>query len=223
MESRSVVKPQQKRSEQSLQSMLTAAKQLIAEDGFESASVADIAKDAGLSVGAFYRRFKDKDALFHTIQAQTLDELQKKVLERIERYASRYERAGRQPSLEAVSAFAVDALIDLYSTSPGLIRAIFLHTRVTRDPELLERVKIFNSACISSSMSLLDPMIEMAGSKRIRAGWASAIAVVGAFLREQILFGDPMPTESSTKKVPCRKIAIKMLLAYLTNELENTT
>jgi len=221
LESRSIIKPQQKRSEQSLELMLTAAKRLIAQDSFETAPVAEIAKDAGLSVGAFYSRFKDKDALFHAIQDQTLDDLQNNILNRIGRYVKNHERARRPPSFEAVSAFAVDTLIDLYSTSPGLIRAIFMHTRIKRDPKLSERVKVFNTACVSSSMVLLDPITDGHPSKRTRQSWASVIGVVGSFLREQILFGDPMPTGTSAKKMPYRKIAIKMIVAYMTIELEN--
>ena len=55
--------PLQARSQQTLERLLDAAEQIIAEKGIEGATVSEIAKRAGSSVGAFYSRFSDKDAL----------------------------------------------------------------------------------------------------------------------------------------------------------------
>ena len=59
--------PQQERSRRTLQRLLDAGEALIREKGFDRASVAEIAERAGCSVGAFYTRFPDKDALFYSI------------------------------------------------------------------------------------------------------------------------------------------------------------
>jgi len=55
--------PQQARSQQTLSRILDAAEAILAEKGWEDASVAEIARRAGSSVGAFYTRFPDKDTL----------------------------------------------------------------------------------------------------------------------------------------------------------------
>ncbi len=47
--------------------VLKAAEAAFAEEGYDGARIADIAKAAGCSVGAVYFRFKDKDALFFAI------------------------------------------------------------------------------------------------------------------------------------------------------------
>src|SRR4051812_47767739 len=56
--------PRQARSRATLDRLLAAAEGLLAErGGFERASVADLVRRAKTSVGAFYTRFPDKQAL----------------------------------------------------------------------------------------------------------------------------------------------------------------
>ena len=59
--------PQQARSHRTLERLLDAAEALIDEKGFEKTGVAEIARRAGSSVGAFYARFPDKDALLRCV------------------------------------------------------------------------------------------------------------------------------------------------------------
>ena len=59
--------PQQARSQQTLDRLLDAAEALAAEKGFDDTTVAEVARRAGSSVGAFYTRFKDKDGLLHAL------------------------------------------------------------------------------------------------------------------------------------------------------------
>jgi AcrR family transcriptional regulator len=60
--------PTQDRSRRSLERMLDAAAALIARNGIESLTVADVVRRAKSSVGAFYARFADKDALIREVQ-----------------------------------------------------------------------------------------------------------------------------------------------------------
>jgi AcrR family transcriptional regulator len=59
--------PQQERTREGLERLLDAAEALVAEKGFDDAGIAEIARAAGSSVGAFYRRFPDKLALLHAL------------------------------------------------------------------------------------------------------------------------------------------------------------
>ncbi|HMU93681.1 MAG TPA: TetR/AcrR family transcriptional regulator [Anaerolineales bacterium] len=54
----------QQRSEETRSKILGAAIKLFSTRGFNSASVDDICRDAGISKGAFYHHFKSKQALF---------------------------------------------------------------------------------------------------------------------------------------------------------------
>ena len=62
----------QLRARRSRDRMLDAGQRLVAERPFDALSVADIARAAGCSVGAFYLRFRDKDAFFRALIAQYL-------------------------------------------------------------------------------------------------------------------------------------------------------
>lgn len=55
---------QQDRSKATRGKLLAAAEKVFAEKGYDGAKLSDIAEAAGVSVGAVYFRFKDKDALF---------------------------------------------------------------------------------------------------------------------------------------------------------------
>jgi AcrR family transcriptional regulator len=57
----------QERSQRTLERLFDAAEAEIREKGYADASVVEIARRAGCSVGTFYRRFRDKTALFHAL------------------------------------------------------------------------------------------------------------------------------------------------------------
>lgn len=60
----------QERSRQQRDRLLKAGERVFAEHGFWDAHVAQIARKAGCSVGSFYRRFHDKEALFLALQTE---------------------------------------------------------------------------------------------------------------------------------------------------------
>lgn len=59
--------PRQARSAQTLERILEAAEELIAQRGMEGTTVVEIARRAGSSVGSFYARFPDKEALLSSV------------------------------------------------------------------------------------------------------------------------------------------------------------
>jgi AcrR family transcriptional regulator len=56
--------PQQVRTQTTRRKLLRSAEHIFARDGFEAASIEDIAEAAGYSRGAFYANFKSKEDLF---------------------------------------------------------------------------------------------------------------------------------------------------------------
>lgn len=66
--------PQQARSQKTLERLLDAAEELIAEHGVGSVTVSEVVRRAGSSVGAFYARFTDKDALLATLHQRSCAE-----------------------------------------------------------------------------------------------------------------------------------------------------
>jgi len=66
--------PQQARSQKTLERLLDAAEELIAERGVTSLTVSEVVRRAESSVGAFYARFPDKDALLATLHERSCAE-----------------------------------------------------------------------------------------------------------------------------------------------------
>jgi AcrR family transcriptional regulator len=66
--------PQQARSQKTLERLLDAAEELIAERGVGSVTVSEVVRRAGSSVGAFYARFPDKNALLKTLHERSCAE-----------------------------------------------------------------------------------------------------------------------------------------------------
>lgn len=59
--------PQQARSRESTRKLLKAAAEVLGQHGVEGTTIPRIARHAGLTPGAVYRRFPDKDALLETV------------------------------------------------------------------------------------------------------------------------------------------------------------
>lgn len=59
--------PRQRRSQETVEVILQATAQVLAEQGYAKASTNRIAKRAGVSVGSLYQYFPNKDALFQAL------------------------------------------------------------------------------------------------------------------------------------------------------------
>jgi len=64
----------QARSRATRERLLDAAETVFAAKGYDGAKISDIAEEAGVSVGAVYFRFKDKDALFFAIAESFIED-----------------------------------------------------------------------------------------------------------------------------------------------------
>src|SRR5579863_5652122 len=59
--------PQQARSRESMRKLLKAAAEVLGQHGLEGTTIPRIAQHAGLTPGAVYRRFPDKEALLEAV------------------------------------------------------------------------------------------------------------------------------------------------------------
>jgi len=120
------LEPQQARSRESLRKLLKAAAEVLGQHGVEGTTIPRIAAHAGLTPGAIYRRFSDKDALLETV-----------ILGILERQDERL-RTGLTPEMAAqipLPVFAeqiVHSLVVSYRANAGLMRAMrqFVRSRV---------------------------------------------------------------------------------------------
>lgn len=123
--------PQQARTRKTLSRLLDAAEAAIAENGFEEAGIAEIAKRAGSSVGGFYRRFRDKQGLLHALHERFCEEAEATADDALD--PERWHGASIAEIVDAV----VDFLVRIYREKEGFFRAFL--TRGTSDAAVRER------------------------------------------------------------------------------------
>ena len=127
---RTVARPKQARSAETLYRILDAAESLIEEKGLADASIPEIVRRAGSSVGGFYARFRDKNELLRALEERFFDELRVRLDE-----ISRPERWGDAAIPEIVRP-CVQELVDTFRGRQALIAAFMARAPV--DPEFME-------------------------------------------------------------------------------------
>jgi len=78
--------------EKRLSSILQAASKVIAKDGFEGASVRDVAARAKIGLSGIYYYFRNKDELLYLLQRHTFETLVKSLLVKLEKAKTPDER-----------------------------------------------------------------------------------------------------------------------------------
>jgi AcrR family transcriptional regulator len=67
--------PKQRRSRESYERVLDAAHALLEENGFDGFTVQEVAARSGVSVGAIYERFGNKETLVRAVHARLMDSM----------------------------------------------------------------------------------------------------------------------------------------------------
>ncbi len=125
--------PRQERTRLALNKLLDAAEQLVAEKGFEAASIAEIAKRAGCSVGGFYRRFKDKHGLLQALHERFCEEARATADEILD--PRRWRAAHSQEIVSSFTSF----MVEIFRQRSGLFRAFLV--RGVSDDEVRARTE----------------------------------------------------------------------------------
>jgi AcrR family transcriptional regulator len=118
-----ITPPQQTRSQETLERILDAAEELIADKGIEDTPISEIVRRAGSSVGAFYTRFADKDALIHALYERFLEQAIATANAALDPH--RWEGSRVDEILGSVVRF----LVSIYREQHGLLSAFSIRTR----------------------------------------------------------------------------------------------
>jgi len=110
--------PQQARSRESTRKLLKAAAEVLGQHGVEGTTIPRIAKHAGLTPGAVYRRFPDKDALLETVIIGILERQD----ERLRMMLT--PAMARQIPLAVFAEQLINNMLVSYRASAGLLRAL---------------------------------------------------------------------------------------------------
>jgi AcrR family transcriptional regulator len=110
--------PQQARSRESTRKLLKAAAEVLGQRGLEGATIPRIAQHAGLTPGAIYRRFPDKDALLETVIIRILERQD----ERLRLWFT--PTMARQVPLPVFAEQLINNMLVSYRANAGLLRAL---------------------------------------------------------------------------------------------------
>jgi AcrR family transcriptional regulator len=154
----------QRRSAATYEALLHAAARVFARRGFDAAQTPEIAAEAGVSTGAFYRYFTDKRAVFVEVVANHLRQSQEEVMAKLtpERFVGDGKSA---PDKRRAIELVIDVLFD----------------RIRRDADL-ERVYV--------SMSYSDPDVRRLRAQYEEEG-CQALAKLIALIAPREVVPDP--------------------------------
>jgi AcrR family transcriptional regulator len=110
--------PQQERSRESLRKLQKAAAEVLGQHGVEGATIPRIAQHAGMSPGAIYRRFHDKEALLEDTILGMLEQQQERA-----RTAMTPEAAAQIP-LTIFAEQIINGMVLGYRLNASLLRAM---------------------------------------------------------------------------------------------------
>lgn len=98
--------------------ILSAAKQVFAERGYHATTVADIARQAGLSYGSIYWYYDSKETLFHELMSAEAQALRAHINAAVRATSA---EAGPSAPLQA----AVRATLEFYESDSALVKLLF--------------------------------------------------------------------------------------------------
>jgi AcrR family transcriptional regulator len=178
--------PRQDRSRDTQLRYVEAVQRLLARGlSFTEISVAMLAKEASSSVGAFYSRFRDKDALLHVLQIELNREGSATAAETM--------RAGKaaQLPLEVMIRGFVTVAVGYYKQQAGLRRALLVE--MCSNGELRARATELSRETVAGLITLLADKFPHA---KVRLADVVDIAhrMVYGVLDQALLFSDGSPT-----------------------------
>jgi len=163
-----------------------AAQRLLARGkSFAEISVAELAKEAASSVGAFYSRFRDKDALLHVLQIELNREGAATAAETM-----RISRAAQIP-LEALIRGFVSFAVSYYRQQHGLRRALLVE--MCNNAELRARAKELSSQTVAGLIEVLVERFPHA-TTRLPDVVDGAHRMVYGVLDQSLMFSEGAPT-----------------------------
>jgi TetR/AcrR family transcriptional regulator, repressor of fatR-cypB operon len=149
--------------------VMQAARRLFVQQGYHNVSVPTIVKESGVSTGAIYSYFPNKEALAHHIHEQTLDEFNSLFLQRL---------AGQETAYLRLRAFA-ELVFDLAETDPDVMEYLLF----MRHGEFMQGAA---PICFSEPFRMIRQIIAegmQAGEIREGDAFISGISFTGAILR----------------------------------------
>jgi AcrR family transcriptional regulator len=194
--------PRQRRSAETLDRIVAAAAELLAERGFDDATVEDIVTRAGSSKGSFYARFADKEALLSYLGEGCLDRSKRSWEVDLDP-----ERV-RDVPLRAILERFVDRIVSEYRRSSPVLKALFVEARLHPDTDFARMTGELDAHVTAVMERLLrNRAAERTHPTPARAA-EYAMLLIDTTAREAILFaGSPPERDPELRRELTRALA----------------
>ena len=201
---RSVARPKQARSEETLYRILDAAERLIEEKGISDASVPEIVRRAGSSVGGFYARFRDKNELLRAIEERFFNELDLRVQDLAD--------PGRWSGLPitAILRACVRELVGTFRERHALIGAFL--ARAARDPEFMADGLRFRRQVSQRILALLMTRIDEISHPDPEVGIDLCVQFAFGLMNQAVIFGE---IRAGSRRLTDRDLETELERAFL--------
>ena len=183
--------PKQLRSVDALQRIGAAAMALLEERDYDDVSVSDIAAAAGISVGAFYIRFRSKERLIAFLLRDVRNELTEQL--RHESDPARWQHAG----MDEIVAWYLNTMAAAFVRHRAVLRPATIIARHTQDAELRQLLTEFNTEAHGRFRALLLARRQHIARPDPEAAINSLLLWVSAAIREAVLYREPVSSLGS--------------------------
>ena len=178
----SALTPKQARGRESQRKILDATLDLLEDRHFEAMTIADIAAVAGMAVGNFYKRFKNKEALLPHLYAE--------YNRRFGVFAEAIQSLHTDDPWQQI----VKETVAFFAANKGLIRALHLHSRL--NPAVVPLGSTKAREGLYQALELLITKQGLNAGARNRRARMAALVMVSA-ITEAILYPDMTPFAAS--------------------------
>ena len=172
--------PLRRPGQKTLERLLTAAEQQLREEDLDAFTIQNVLARTDLSVGAFYSRFPDKNALLHTVQQRMHQRLEPKIM------AGLAAQARVEESLEEAVDHGFGILIENVLEEQALTRAFMM--RSVFDPVMRAKGEQVNVAREAAMTVFLMRYRDEIGHEDPELAINAAYAMYSTVLRGRLVY-----------------------------------
>jgi AcrR family transcriptional regulator len=172
----------QRRSQETLDRLVSAAEDALREDGLEGATLRGIADRAGVSVGIVYRRFPDKDTILRAVYIRFFEK------SAANNRASLEPRIWQGRTVTAIARMLIEGMAAGYEKNRALLRALILYGKTHEDAEFKRRAQAVNESALEALVALFESRASEIDHPNPRLAIRFAVKSVAGLLQERIIF-----------------------------------
>jgi AcrR family transcriptional regulator len=200
--------PKQARSHATLARICTATERLLEKRHWHELTIAEIAAEARSSIGSFYARFADKEALLDHLDERYSQEMLALCAELVSLGAD------RTVGLEPYTRRVIDDLVAFHRRRKGLVRALVLRARTFRESAYDQRTDRMNRTAKELVGRIAERLPARLGRHRSRRAFL-AVSFMFSALRDRILFPESVADPGPPAKDDLGEELSRSMLAYL--------